>query len=115
MQDNRGTGDMRGRRDRSRRFVVKPKFCPFCADKSNIDYKDANKLRRFISERGKIEPRRRSGVCAKHQRNLSLAIKRARFLALLPYTAAHINPKESRFIEPTAPMENKVAEANLST
>ena len=62
------------------------KVCIFCADKvSYIDYKDSAKLRKFISERGKILPRRISGTCAKHQRELNTAIKRARQAALLPY------------------------------
>lgn len=62
------------------------KVCIFCADKIEfIDYKDAAKLRKFISERGKILPRRISGTCAKHQRELNTAIKRARQVALLPY------------------------------
>ena len=62
------------------------KVCIFCADKvSYIDYKDSAKLRKFISERGKILPRRISGTCAKHQRELNTAIKRARQVALLPY------------------------------
>ena len=63
------------------------KVCAFCVDKIEyIDYKDVNRLRRFINERGKILPRRMSGNCAKHQRQLSEAIKRARAIALLPYT-----------------------------
>ena len=62
------------------------KVCSFCADKvAFIDYKDAAKLRKFISERGKILPRRISGTCAKHQRELNTAIKRSRQVALLPY------------------------------
>ncbi len=63
------------------------KVCSFCVDKalSNIDYKDAGKLRRFISERAKILPRRVTGTCARHQRELTTAIKRARYVALLPY------------------------------
>ncbi len=62
------------------------KVCIFCADKVDfIDYKDTGKLRKFISERGKILPRRISGTCAKHQRDLNTAIKRARQAALLPY------------------------------
>lgn len=74
-----------------RRYIPKRKVCPFCVDKSaKIDYKTAEALRRFISDRGKMEPRHRTGVCAKHQRLLRLAIKRARYLALLPYTAEHI-------------------------
>lgn len=65
----------------------KKKVCNFCIDKvESIDYKDVNKLRRFISERGKIIPRRISGNCAKHQRQLTIAIKRARNIAFLPYT-----------------------------
>ncbi|MGI6151639.1 MAG: 30S ribosomal protein S18 [Christensenellales bacterium] len=64
------------------------KVCQFCVDKMDIiDYKDAARLRKFITERGKIMPRRMSGVCARHQRNLSVAIKRARVVALLPYVA----------------------------
>lgn len=63
------------------------KVCNFCVDKvENIDYKDIAKLRRFISDRAKILPRRVTGTCAHHQRNLTIAIKRARHLALLPYT-----------------------------
>ena len=62
------------------------KVCIFCADKIEfIDYKDSAKLRKFISERGKILPRRISGTCSKHQRELNTAIKRARQVALLPY------------------------------
>ena len=64
------------------------KVCAFCADKVNsIDYKDTAKLRRFLSERGKILPRRTTGTCAAHQRDLTTAIKRARQIALLPYVA----------------------------
>jgi len=74
------------RRGRFRRRV-----CPMCENKiSFVDYKDFNFLRRFISDRGRIESRRKSGACSKHQRALAQAIKRARHLALLPYTAEHI-------------------------
>lgn len=74
------------KRDRGRR--PKRKVCSFCADKVEaIDYKDVAKLRRFITERGKILPRRISGNCARHQRQVTLAIKRARNIALLPFTA----------------------------
>ena len=64
------------------------KVCVFCADKTNagIDYKDVNKLKRYVSERGKILPRRITGNCAKHQRALSVAVKRARHVALMPYS-----------------------------
>lgn len=64
------------------------KVCQFCVEKAeNIDYKDVAKLRKFVSERSKILPRRVTGTCAKHQRELTTAIKRARHLALLPYTS----------------------------
>ena len=64
------------------------KVCAFCADKvEHIDYKDVNRLRKFTTERGKIMPRRMSGVCAKHQRELAVAIKRSRQVALMPYVA----------------------------
>lgn len=61
------------------------RFCGFCVDKTTIDYKDHEVLRRYINEYGRIKPRRQTGTCAKHQRKLSVAIKRARHLALLPF------------------------------
>jgi small subunit ribosomal protein S18 len=65
---------------------MRRKVCAFCADKvEQIDYKDVARLRRFISERGKILPKRMTGNCAKHQREMTVAIKRARHIALLPY------------------------------
>lgn len=74
------------RRERGKR--PRKKVCAFCVDKiEQIDYKDAAKLRRFITERGKILPRRISGNCAKHQRQVTVAIKRARNIALLPFIA----------------------------
>lgn len=80
----RGGGGGRGRGGGRR------KVCAFCVDKIDvIDYKEPGKLRRYVSERGKIEPRRKTGTCARHQRKLTLAIKRARQIALLPYTADH--------------------------
>lgn len=67
------------------------RVCSFCVEKvQRIDYKDVGRIRRYISERGKIDPRRKSGTCAKHQRMLTAALKRARFMALLPYTAEHV-------------------------
>lgn len=73
------------------RYAPKKRVCSFCGDKVNvIDYKDPAKLRPYISDRGKIEPRRRTGTCAKHQRTLAVAIKRARHLALLPFVPTHI-------------------------
>ena len=72
------------RRPASRR---RPKFCYYCVEKQeHVDYKDVEKLRKYISERGKIIPRRVTGNCAKHQRLLTEAIKRARYMALLPYS-----------------------------
>jgi small subunit ribosomal protein S18 len=81
--NNRSDSQMRRRPNRRRR-----KVCVFCADKNytGIDYKDINKLKRYVSERGKILPRRISGNCAKHQRALTVAVKRSRHIALMPYT-----------------------------
>lgn len=68
------------------RFGSRRKVCQFCMDNvKDVDYKDLPRLRRYISERGKIEPRRKTGTCAKHQRSLTTAIKRARHVALLPF------------------------------
>src|SRR5512147_2605022 len=70
-----------------RRYYSRPKTCQFCADKTiSIDYKKADMLRRFVSDDGRIRPRRQTGTCARHQRVLAGAIKRARHIALLPYT-----------------------------
>lgn len=69
-----------------RRYVARPKICQFCADKNlKIDYKLFEMLQRFITEDGKIRPRRQTGTCARHQRDLARAIKRARHLALVPF------------------------------
>ena len=82
---NSDFNDKDGRGMRMRR--QRRKVCAFCADKvEHINYKDTGRLRRFVSEGGKILPKRMSGVCAAHQRELTIAIKRARHLALLPYT-----------------------------
>ncbi len=79
----RGRGGPGGRGGAGRR----PRVCPFCERKvREVDYKQADELRRFLTERGKIKPRRKNATCAKHQRRLSVAIKRARHLALLPFT-----------------------------
>lgn len=68
------------------RRISRKKVCAFCVEKAeHIDYKDSNKLKKFITEKGKILPRRMTGVCAKHQRELSEAIKKARIVALLPF------------------------------
>ena len=79
-RDNRDSRPRGGRKGRK-------KVCAFCVDKiQDIDYKDTLRLRRYLSDRGKIVPRRVTGTCARHQRQLTTAIKRARVLALLPYT-----------------------------
>ena len=80
-KSDKGDSPMR-RRGMGRR---RKKVCVFCGKDNVIDYKDSNKLRRYISERCKILPRRITGNCAKHQRALTVAIKRARHLALMPY------------------------------
>lgn len=68
------------------RFGSRRKVCQFCMDGiKDVDYKDLPRLRRYVSERGKIEPRRKTGTCAKHQRSLTTAIKRSRHVALLPF------------------------------
>ena len=80
---NRNTGGPRGPRGR---YFPRRRICGFCVEKAQfIDYKDVEKLRRYISERAKIEPPRKTGVCAKCQRMLSTAVKSARLLALIPY------------------------------
>ena len=74
-------------RKNTRQRKMKKKVCAFCMDKVEaIDYKDISKLKKYVTERGKILPRRISGNCAKHQRELTVAVKRARNVALLPYT-----------------------------
>ncbi|MCK9478428.1 MAG: 30S ribosomal protein S18 [Firmicutes bacterium] len=79
---------MAERSDRPMRRRSRRKSCQFCVDKVElIDYKDISKLKRFLNERGKIVPRRISGNCAKHQRKMTVAIKRARHIALLPFTS----------------------------
>ena len=73
------------------KFAPKRKFCSFCAGKMKcIDYKDTAMLGRFISDRGKIEPRRRTGTCNRHQHTLAMAVKQARHVALLPFVPEHI-------------------------
>ena len=77
MENNKRRGGMR-----------RNKVCQFCADKTEaIDYKDVDKLKKYVTERGKILPKRITGTCAVHQREVTRAIKRARIVALLPYTA----------------------------
>ncbi len=85
---------------KKRRFIRGRKVCPLCAEQVEaVDYKNVTFLRRFMSDRGRIESRRRLNTCAKHQRALARAIKRARHLALLPFTHEHI--REMGWPEPT--------------
>ncbi len=92
MVAEQSSAEPEGRRRDRARYIPKRRHCSFCIGKVEvIDYKDAAKLRHYISGRGKIEPRRKTGTCAKHQRALAVAIKRARHLALLPYVPAHIH------------------------
>jgi small subunit ribosomal protein S18 len=86
----RGGGRGYGRSQRQWRRRVRR--CYFCVGEfKKVDYKDADTLRRFLNDRGKIRPRRQTGTCARHQRRLAQAIKRARHLALLPFTGGHIH------------------------
>ena len=90
MQDNadssRGGGQRRGRP----KYFTRRKVCQFCVNHTTyIDYKDISTLRRFVSDQSKIESRRKSGACSKHQRGVASAIKRARHLAMLPYSRLH--------------------------
>jgi small subunit ribosomal protein S18 len=85
-------GEARGGRPFAprRRFIGRAKVCNFCVEKAaTIDYKNYDMLRRYLTDRAKIRPRRQTGTCAKHQRALARAIKRARHLALLPFTGDH--------------------------
>ena len=97
-----------GMRTNRTRYVPKRKVCFFCANKNEaIDYKNPEKLRSYVSDMAKIDPRRRTGTCAKHQRALATAIKRARHLALLPYTSDH------SFTPPVASTMNAANAANV--
>ena len=81
--NNSDRPDSKMKRGGSRR---RKKVCVFCGENNAIDYKDTAKLRKYVSERGKILPRRVTGTCAKHQRAITVAVKRARHIALMPYT-----------------------------
>jgi small subunit ribosomal protein S18 len=88
QMDGRDGEDRMGRGGKGgKAFFNKKKVCKFCVQKLTIDYKDVDTLRRFITERGKILPRRITGTCSKHQRALAVAIKQARIIALLPFVA----------------------------
>jgi small subunit ribosomal protein S18 len=95
----RTTNRPRTMRTNRTRYVPKRKVCFFCANKNEvIDYKNPDKLRNYVSDRAKIEPRRRTGTCAKHQRALATAIKRSRHLALLPFVSDYV--PQPRFVSP---------------
>ena len=82
--DRRGARPQRGRR----RFTRRPRVCQFCADKAtSLDYKQTDLLKRYVTDQGKIRSRRETGVCAKHQRMVAKAVKRARHMALLPFAS----------------------------
>ena len=86
MEQREQRYESEGEQGADRRYYARPKICQFCADKHlAIDYKQGDVLRRFVTEEGKIRPRRQTGTCAKHQRVLAAAIKRARQIALLPF------------------------------
>jgi len=91
QREREGGPDRGGPRGPRRYGGGRRKVCRFCADHlEGLDYKDISRLRMYISERGKIEPRRKTGTCMKHQRLVATAIKRARHLALIPYTLDHV-------------------------
>jgi small subunit ribosomal protein S18 len=78
----------RSQRGRGRRFSRRPRVCQFCADKTKkLDYKQIDLLKRYVTDQGKIRSRRETGACAKHQRMVAKAVKRARHMALLPFSA----------------------------
>ncbi len=82
--------NQRSYRRRSNNYYSRPKVCQFCTDKNvEIDYKNTDLLRRYITDDGKIRPRRQTGTCARHQRAIAGEIKRARHIALLPYTGKY--------------------------
>src|SRR3990172_8916463 len=97
MSDDRNERSERGERsygsgeggEGDRKFFAKPKFCQFCADKQlTIDYKKTDLLRKYVTEDGKIRPRRQTGACARHQRQVAVAVKQARHVALLPFSGS---------------------------
>ena len=107
-------------RDRGKRVVKdtrprgKKKVCIFCKDNTDwVDYKDVNLLRRFMSDRGKIRPRRVSGNCAQHQREVQVAIKTARELALLPYTQRVVSERGPGRGRPTGPRRDEATSEEI--
>lgn len=98
-----GPGGPGGRPRGKRQYFRKKKVCKFCVEKIDfIDYKRADILSQFVQERGKILPRRMTGVCARHQRGLGVAIKRARNIALLPFSGSAANTQAPRPVTPGA-------------
>ncbi len=90
-RDRGDRGDREGGEEGGRRGFGRRKVCRFCADKAlKVDYKDQGQMKYFLTERGKIIPRRISGNCAKHQREVATAVKRGRMLAILPYTVGQM-------------------------
>ncbi|MGB4595084.1 MAG: 30S ribosomal protein S18 [Anaerolineaceae bacterium] len=84
--ESRGEGREGREGGSNRRYISRPKFCQFCSDKNLvIDYKNVDMMTRFINETGKIRPRRQTGTCARHQREVATAIKNARHIALVPF------------------------------
>ena len=99
-----GPGGAGGRPRGKRQYFRKTKVCKFCVEKMDfIDYKRADILSQFVQERGKILPRRMTGVCARHQRGLGVAIKRARNIALLPFSGSAAGVQAPRAVTPGAP------------
>ncbi|MEW6088639.1 MAG: 30S ribosomal protein S18 [bacterium] len=87
-RDSRNSRNSKNAKLKKAKVIIKPKICKFCTNEDwTIDYKDVNRLRSFISERGRIIPRRISGSCAKHQRKITAAIKKARDISILPFVA----------------------------
>jgi small subunit ribosomal protein S18 len=100
-----GPGGPGGRPRGKRQYFRKKKVCKFCVEKMDfIDYKRADILSQFVQERGKILPRRMTGVCARHQRWLGVAIKRARNIALLPFAGSAAGTQAPRVVVPGAPV-----------
>jgi len=88
IRQNERAGNRGARPQQKRRYTRRPRFCQFCAERTKIlDYKQVELLKRFINEHKKIRPRRETGTCSKHQRMLARAIKKARHMALLPFSA----------------------------
>ena len=110
-----GPGGPGGRPRGKRQYFRKKKVCKFCVEKMDfIDYKRADVLSQFVQERGKILPRRMTGVCSRHQRWLGVAIKRARNIALLPFAGSAAGTQAPRVVVPGAPVHAAAAPAAVS-